>query len=627
MKKGFVYGLITLILIGNIALSATLSVNSYAVTLEEDPVEYAFSWLEDQANALIERAEKFVNDIVESLNGAAESIGNNIGEAADGACSIISDATGAACQKIIEAAGVATQAISETAGQAAKEISESVGQAAKTIGDATDEAGKVIGEAAEEAGATIGRATNAAGETIGQAAYDATRMYDETKGNVIEKINEASENIEIPEIEIPNIEDKAIDFENIGNLFGFDDVNLYYLKEAGDFASKFFDAKNEDIVMPLAENLVSEYSKAYTEAETKGEEVVSMAEFLDDKLLDPEYTELFKSLTNNSKRVITEWDFPKVQEYLRLRVSGEDTTEIEKKLTDGAKEILDYLFARSTRTDGKVIELRNDGAMAMAELITYGDLPKEELKDIFEVLGIKPSQIVLPEYVLKRAVGSGVVKDKLKTVLEMAPGLMDSLDMELNKDNIDLSDFDIEKSIDEKRENLEKSFSKKIGEVLQSDELKEKFPDIDSKTMEALAKIAIEAGENGYKLSRGEISSDDFGKKMSVAVFETAMSFETDEKIKSFLQLVPYAYMSGSLAGSLFGDEAYRNGEEILIGMLDAGGFEAIVPNAVITEEEIGQGLLKKADIKAIAEKLTDAVYSISNGKIKIQNMIGGTEG
>ena len=606
--KKILIGVLTFsFLIGNVFLMNLFSVKSYALSLEEDPVEYAFSWVEDGANDLIDRAKALLEGLLASVEEAAESIGNDIGKIADNVCVTISDAAGAACQKICEAAGVATQFISETAGEASGSIVEAVGEAAKTIGDAADEAGKTISDAAQSAGQTIGRATNAAGETIGQAAYDATRMYEDTKQTVTEKkedlkeeISEAAENLKFSEI----------DTDRIDYIFDFDNENLHFLKNSSDFVQKFFDNDKEEELLPVAGELLAEFASSGKD---------SMTEFLDEKLTESENLVLFQSLTDR-KRTISKKEMTKVKEYLELKLKGEDAAAIEKKLSKNTRKIMEYLFDRASRADGKVLEIRSDAAEALAEIAAYGEFDSSELKHIFEGLSVKPSQIVLPEYVMKKAVGSGVVKDKMKTVLVLAPALTDSLTDTLNVGNLNLKDIDIALEIENNEESVEKAFEGIIRETFSSEDLSKKYPDMDADAEKNLAKVAALAAKEGLLLSKGDISSEDFGKAMSAMILDIVSAEKSSEKLSKVLPLIPYAYMAGSLSGSLLGDGKYESGEEVALGMLNAGGFEAMVPDYLISADEIGSGLLKKADIKKITGMLSDTVYSLSNGKICIQN-------
>lgn len=376
-----------------------------------------------------------------------------------------------------------------------------------------------------------------------------------------------------------------------------------------------------------SKSIIQNYNEYLAKAEKSGSQKMSFNEYLDAnvklkdayKILDSEYASEYAGQT----RLIPADQMDEAAEYLRKKIGKEAAKDgaNRKALSKGYQETLDNLADKITAKDGTAsIPLTEDEAKALVDLCEKGKFDIEDFK------GIKTSQMIKPKYILKQSMVAGTQAAALQIALTVGPEIYAVIADGIKNGNIDeneLRKVGVDAAFAGAGGYVEGSVSSAILIACQAGKLGAAAKKLSPDAIGILTVLTVDSIRYGYKLSKGEISADQYGDIMAEEIFVAVVANATGATLQVLLPFVPFAYLAGSMVGGMIASAGYEKGKEVVMQVAAGNGFEAIIPASVANVINVGKDTVVSVDIKKVSSELKDSIVNVTNsGLIKIQSRI-----
>lgn len=371
-------------------------------------------------------------------------------------------------------------------------------------------------------------------------------------------------------------------------------------------------------------SIIQNYNEYLAKAKKSGSQPMSFNEYLDAnvklkdayKILNSEFASEYAGQT----RLIPADQMNEAAEYLRKKIgkeSAKDGTN-RKALAKGYQETLDNLADKITEKDGTAsIPLSEEEAKAIVDLCEKGDFNIEEFK------GIKTSQMIKPKYILKQSMIAGTQAAALQAALTVGPEVYTVISDGIKNGNIDeeeLKKVGVDAAFAGAEGYVEGSVSSSILMACRAGKLGTAAKNLSPDAIGTLTVLTVDSIRYGYKLSKGEITADQYGDIMAEEIFVAVVANATGATLQALLPFVPFAYLAGSMVGGMIASAGYEKGKEVVMQVAAGNGFEAIIPADVTNAISVGKETVASVDIKKVGSELKDSIVSTTNaGLIKIQ--------
>ena len=279
-------------------------------------------------------------------------------------------------------------------------------------------------------------------------------------------------------------------------------------------------------------------------------------------------------------------------------------------------EILAKLKNRIESPDTtKSLPLTHEELQAVAELSQTDCFKPEDF-------GVTLSQVLTPKYVLKQAMGAGLNTAAIKTILTVAPDIVSVIIKSVKDGHIDsaaLEKTGIEGAVAMSEGFVEGGISNIVMSLSKQGKLGEGLKNVSGDVIATFVFLIIEGMIAGQSLAKGEITPEEFGCFMADNVMTSVLSIPTSKIVCSVLPNAEICYIIGEVVGNMISEKGYYVAKEYVLKFIDAGGFEAIVPETAKKGFKILKEKVASLNMHEQVTNLKDfAITSLSNGIIKI---------
>lgn len=399
------------------------------------------------------------------------------------------------------------------------------------------------------------------------------------------------------------------------NGLGSVDVSTNYGKNA---SLKYYkDAKGS------AKAQATDILERYSEYKSSSKNPKTLDEYINENNLDKD--ELYKSIYEGQTRIIPTDQLKDAKDYLKgkkntkpdfTKTSKQDAKQRTRSYNETLKKLKDRLEA----PDGtKSTPMTYDEMQAIAELCQNGDFKPEDF-------GITTSQIITPKYIVKQSINAGLSSAALNAVLTVGPDVFTILKVAAKEGKIDeeeLKRIGVEGIIAGSEGFVEGSVSCAILTACQAGKLGANLTNASPEVVGALTVILIDSIRYGYSLSKGEITTLDYSNLMADEILITVVSIGSGMALKTLLPAIPFAYMVGSMAGSMLATAGLGIAKEIIMEVKDGGGFEVIVPTGKVNAMSVITDKITNLNIYQELSAFKDTVVTTANdGYIYVSSVL-----
>lgn len=456
----------------------------------------------------------------------------------------------------------------------------------------------------------VGTAINELKETM-NSAYGSARGTAQEAGFAAEKWIAGTFNIDAA----ANGSNHSAEVVN-SNELGSADVRTDY----GELVSSKFYQNGNESANAQSKTLL----KGYYEYKAKSKNPKSLPEYMDSHGYDYQAQgDLLASQYEGQTRIIPSDQLQEAFNYLKGRIKKLSSIEGEASAArqKSYEETLNNLKDRLAAPDGTQSKpVTYEEMQAITELCQNGEFRPEDF-------GITLSSALSPKYVLKQAIGTGVDVALMKAVFTVGPDVASILYEAVRTGKIDkdaLKEVGIDGAIASSEGFVEGSLARIITTLCKTGALGANLKDASPTVIGALVFLVIEAMISGYSLAKDEITSEEYGCLMADKIMITALSLPTAAVMLSVLPHTKLFVMIGCFAGGMIACSGYTMAKEVVMELVDGGGFEAIIPVGI--QSTISKLKDAVTDLH-LNDKLSNlkqfAVTTATNGYIKVKEVIG----
>ncbi len=613
-------------------------------TEKADAASEAFNSILESTDTALETAKETVGDFAEGTKQKAsdaaskagditETVKNNVAEAGEAVADIATE-TG---KKISDKATETTEAVKDTA----KNLGNNIANSAQTLGKkaraffgyfdkeafqhgwdyitqltgttiATIQA-KDLGEYARN----ISDAIEKLETDINNSAMN-NRAVEQEKGFIFEKWHADTMNIDAA---AKNSGERAWRLES--NADGSVDISTTYGENAslksyedGAKSAKALSARESQ----QSKKLLEAYQQYNHDLSEQGKNPISIQEYADTQLSDDDFKEIFIRKYAGQSSIIPSDQIPQAVDYLTGKI--DQFPEIGSKYNKAQREVyeetLKSLKDKLTSPDGVESKpLTSEELQAITELAKEGDFKAEEY-------GIKLSSFITKTDILNSVITPSAQAAVLQIALTAGPDIVSIIIDSIQDGDLDearLKEIGIDAALSGTEGFAEGSISSAILLACKSGRFGAALKDISPNGVAVLTVLTIDAVRYGYKLSNGEITAYEYSDLMAEDVFVMIASQAAGITLQMLLPMIPFAYLAGSMAGGILASAGYSAGKQVVMKVIDADGFGAILPSEVTNAFNVAKDVIASFDLKEKASDFKNAVVSTStNGMIYVMD-------
>ena len=392
----------------------------------------------------------------------------------------------------------------------------------------------------------------------------------------------------------------------------------------GEDASLKFYSSSSGSAGAQAKTLIEAYREYYTRAQSNTTKPpMSLKEYLDSKGFDAESQDaLLSSIYDGQTRIIPAEQLSEAIEFLEGRIDKLSAIdgEVASARTKSYQETLFNLRDRLHAPDGTESKpITNEEIQAIAELSQRGEFKPEDFH-------VSLSTVIDPRYVMKQAMGTGLEVGVLKTVFTVGPDLVSVVLDAAKSGNIDetqLKELGIDGTIALSEGFVEGSVSRIIVTMCKEGLLGEALKSAPSDIVGALVFLTIEAMIEGYSLVKGTITPTEYGCLMADKSLITALAIPTSALMLSILPATKLFMLIGCFAGGIIAATGYTVAKEVVVEVIDGGGFEAFAPAGTAKGISSLKEKIAAIDFKEQFSNLKEfTVSTVNSGYIRVKSIL-----
>ena len=258
---------------------------------------------------------------------------------------------------------------------------------------------------------------------------------------------------------------------------------------------------------------------------------------------------------------------------------------------------------------------------AIAELVQAGEFRPEDF-------GLTLSSILSPKFILKLAVGTGMDPTLLNLAFTVGPDIFSILKAAAENgalDEAELQTQGVEGAVASSEGFVEGSVCRIITSLCMSGALGDALASADPSLVANLTMLAIEGAVHGYELSQGKITVEEYGNLMADRLLISLLALPTSSLLMAALPASKLFMIAGCLAGGMLACMGYSMAKDAVMDMVDAGGFEAVIPVKATNTVSVARDAIAALDISGRVSGFRDSVISAANdGLIHVRALAGG---
>ena len=396
------------------------------------------------------------------------------------------------------------------------------------------------------------------------------------------------------------------------NDLGSPDVTTTYGEKA---SLKYYQSANAN-----AQKQAMDLLSRYYEYCSKSANPKNFRDYINENKYNPDtMDELLASNTaiyDGQTRIIPADQMEEAARYLRGEI---DSVTANGGTAPVLQDTLDNLRDRLKAPDGtESTPISYDEIQAVAELAKEGKFKPEDF-------GIKTSTMISPKYVLKTAMGTGLTAAALNAVFTVGPDLYTIIKNSIEAGGIDeaeLKKVGLESAIAASEGFVEGSVCSTVTTLCQAGVFGAALEKANPSVVATITILVIEAAINGYKLSTGQITAEEYGNLMADRVMISLIAIPAVELMLLVCGALKIPLIFGCLAGSLLACIGYTLAKEAVLDIVDGGGFEAVVPKEATDALSVAKNYVSDLNIKERASSFGDTVVTTANdGLIRIKGV------
>lgn len=545
----------------------------------------------------------------------------------------------------------------------AGEIKDSLANSAKDFGDTISESAKEIGNSVSNAAQDIGNNVSGAAQTIGEnvsqwassinfqqfssgwdyavkfmsSAYSSmvTSDYIDEVGAAIETLKthvngsmntargvaqEAGFVAERWAADTFNINAALNKSDNHASVVGSNGLGSVDVETswAEDYSLKYYQNADQS-AKQQAQTFWERYCKYKSDTETSGKIALSPEEWMNKNTQFSDVNRIYDALYSGQKRLIPSDQLDAASQYLKLTAAKQDMSDstIRQALAPATRETLDNLADRITAPDGTTSQ-----PLTLAEARAITELAKEGKFDPAE-FHIQVSELVKPKYILSQAMEAGVSSALLRTVFSIGPDVF-SIVAEAAKNGHfntdDLKKTGIDGLLAASEGFLEGSISSVLVTACKLGKFGNEYLNVQPATIGMLTVLVIDAIKYGYSLAKGEITPLDYSNLMAEEIIVALSGQGMGTLFAILLPMFPFAYLIGSMVGSILASVGYELTKEVILEVTDNMGIAAIVPAKVSEGLNVAKDTVANLNIIDTLSSFKDSIITtLKDGTLKIK--------
>ena len=243
------------------------------------------------------------------------------------------------------------------------------------------------------------------------------------------------------------------------------------------------------------------------------------------------------------------------------------------------------------------------------------------------IRNVSLSTVISPKYVVKQSIGTGLEVAAINTVLTVGPDVYSILKEAAQNGMIDedaLEDLGVEGAIAASEGFVEGSVSRMITTLCQSGAFGAALKEANPSVVATLTVLVIESAIHGYELSKGEITPEEYGNMMVDRLFVMLLALPTTALFLAILPSCHICMLIGCMAGGLVASIGYIAAKEVVLDIVDSGGFAAIIPVDAKSTFSVASEQIASLNISESVSSFKDTCISTANnGLIQIKALTG----
>ena len=355
--------------------------------------------------------------------------------------------------------------------------------------------------------------------------------------------------------------------------------------------------------------------REYNRNKTDG--AVSFKDYVDTQLSADEIDELFIAKYEGQSRIIPKDHMDDAISYLNGRTTQlkDLDSNYNKAQREVYKETLKNLKDHLQAFDGtKSKSLSSADLQTMTELAKKGEFSAEDF-------GIKPSDYITRADILSDVIKPAEQAAMLRVALSIGPDIYTIIIEAAKNGGIDedkLKETGLDAVLVGSEGFVEGSVSSTILLACKTGKFGNQFKNVSPDTVATLTVLAIDSARNGYRLAKGEITPMDYTNMMAEETFIAVASQATGIAVAAMLPMIPFAYLAGSMAGSMLASAGYSIGKDVVMEVKDTRGIGTILP-AEIKGFNLGKEIIVKMDLKEKIASIKELnIITKDNGTIVV---------
>ena len=308
------------------------------------------------------------------------------------------------------------------------------------------------------------------------------------------------------------------------------------------------------------------YFQRFCEYKAKGHPDISLSDYLTQNGINEDVLQ-YDAIYSGQVRIIPSDQYEAAVEYLKWKIAKEATIRPEQ--VKRYQETLDHLTTKIKHNGTESVELDRETSQKLAQLA------KEGKADVRE-FGISTDKLMSFHHALAKGLEAGRTAGVITMVLKAAPHLYKCIEELISSGQIDEEEFKELglKALTGYAEGFVRGFV--TGTLVTSCEsgiLGASLQSVDPGIIGALVVICMQAIQGSYRLSKGEISKEEFIADISRTTFVAVCGVGTGMVLAALTMGNTLAYMLGNFVGSLLGSFVYTGIDNVVMALAVEKGW------------------------------------------------------
>ncbi|MBQ9536373.1 MAG: hypothetical protein IJU79_01135 [Desulfovibrionaceae bacterium] len=308
------------------------------------------------------------------------------------------------------------------------------------------------------------------------------------------------------------------------------------------------------------------YFQRFCEYKANGHPNTSFADYLAQNGINEDIP-LYDSIYSGQVRIIPSDQYEAAVEYLKWKIAKEATIRPEQ--VKRYQETLDHLTTKIKHNGMESVELDRETSQKLAQLA------KEGKADVRE-FGISTDKLMSFHHALAKGLEAGRTAGVITMVLKAAPHLYKCIEELISSGQIDEEEFKELglKALTGYAEGFVRGFvTSTLVTSCESGILGTSLQSMDPGIIGALVVICMQAIQGSYRLSKGEISKEEFIADISRTTFVAVCGVGTGMALAALTMGNTLAYMLGNFVGSLLGSFVYTGIDNVVMAIAVEKGW------------------------------------------------------